>query len=95
MKLVTATDVWYTQQQKTLDELAEKLGHGHHAHDDEQRAAHLHRILHHVAVRTEKAQHLAREQTHRQKRQHEADRVHVLLYMYNVFLAKTNASYYY
>lgn len=26
MKLVTATDVWYTQQQKTLDEIAEKLG---------------------------------------------------------------------
>ena len=26
MKLVTAADVWYTQQQKTLDEIAEKLG---------------------------------------------------------------------
>lgn len=26
MKLVTATDVWYTQQQKTLDEIADKLG---------------------------------------------------------------------
>ena len=24
--MVTATDVWYTQQQKTLDEIAEKLG---------------------------------------------------------------------
>ena len=28
MKLVTAADVWYTQQQKTLDEIAEKLGGG-------------------------------------------------------------------
>ena len=26
MKLVTATDVWYTQQQKTRDEIADKLG---------------------------------------------------------------------
>ena len=26
MKLVTATDVRYTQQQKTLDEIADKLG---------------------------------------------------------------------
>lgn len=26
MKLVTATDVWYTQQQKALDEIAAKLG---------------------------------------------------------------------